>query len=163
MSERNWRRVTWIGVTIGALSLIAWCISLFGPIWISRPRFTTDPLQLRWYVSLGGGTFQLGNRLSGHNAGLMIISRRPEFGQLHWWFPKGPGWMAKIPLGESTWYLGINLPLWMPAALGIGLATWGGLPSNRIRRRRTRGLCVKCAYDRRGLAAEAPCPECGVA
>jgi hypothetical protein len=31
----------------------------------------------------------------------------------------------------------------------------------RRHRRRIRGLCVKCAYDRAGLAPGAACPECG--
>lgn len=31
----------------------------------------------------------------------------------------------------------------------------------RTRRRRKRGGCLSCGYDRRGLPQDAPCPECG--
>lgn len=43
-------------------------------------------------------------------------------------------------------------------------AWWGVLvlgPAVRARRRRARGRCVTCGYARAGLAADAPCPECG--
>jgi hypothetical protein len=36
-------------------------------------------------------------------------------------------------------------------------------PDIRKWRRRRAGLCVGCGYDRRGAAADAPCPECGLA
>jgi rubrerythrin len=32
---------------------------------------------------------------------------------------------------------------------------------NIVRRRMRRDLCPRCGYDRRGLAADAKCPECG--
>ncbi len=42
-------------------------------------------------------------------------------------------------------------------ALGL-IPLWRGL--RELRRSRAH-LCVKCAYDRNGLASNAPCPECG--
>ncbi|MDP1661206.1 MAG: hypothetical protein Q8L55_04745 [Phycisphaerales bacterium] len=48
----------------------------------------------------------------------------------------------------------IPLLLWTPAAL---LLRYGYL----ARRRAITGKCKKCGYDFAGLAAEAPCPECG--
>ncbi|MGH7130807.1 MAG: hypothetical protein ACREJO_02545, partial [Phycisphaerales bacterium] len=53
--------------------------------------------------------------------------------------------------------------LW-PFALGSllsgGLLLWSG---RRARRRAMggTGVCLKCGYDLRGLAAGSPCPECG--
>lgn len=58
-------------------------------------------------------------------------------------------------------------PLW-PGLIGNALV-WGGviwvglfgLRLLRGRRRRRHGLCTRCAYDRKGIATAAPCPECG--
>ncbi len=47
---------------------------------------------------------------------------------------------------------------WLPFALFGLLRFIVALdPGHRIRR----GLCPSCAYDRRGIPADAPCPECG--
>ena len=53
---------------------------------------------------------------------------------------------------------GVTVPLWLPFAVfaSSSLIAW--------RRRATsheRGVCASCQYDLTGLAASAPCPECG--
>ncbi len=50
-------------------------------------------------------------------------------------------------------------PLWLPITL---LSVWPVVALvgfGRLRRRKHRGLCVKCAYDLRG--SDGACPECG--
>ena len=60
-------------------------------------------------------------------------------------------------------------PLWaglLANTLIYGLASYGlgRIPSTAVRiRRRRRGLCSRCGYDRVGLAEGAACPECGSA
>jgi hypothetical protein len=58
-------------------------------------------------------------------------------------------------------------PIWLGLLEDVGVfgLMWstlveGARALHRSRRRR-RGLCAACAYDRRGLASHAACPECG--
>jgi hypothetical protein len=60
--------------------------------------------------------------------------------------PSAEGWMVRGPL----W------PLMVVSALA---ATW--LWRTDFVGRRRPGLCPSCGYDRRGLDAAGPCPECG--
>jgi hypothetical protein len=90
----------------------------------------------------------------------------------HWTLLRRASAMKWKPLYEprhdSTLLGGFNptrvwfsLPLWAPISLLglVGAAPWGIV----IRRQRAKlGLCRSCGYDRRGLAEDAPCPECGV-
>lgn len=68
----------------------------------------------------------------------------------------------KVPTWDKTGgYSLVVVPFWLPISL---TAVPAGLlwESGRRRRRRSRvGMCVRCGYDRRGLAADAKCPECG--
>jgi hypothetical protein len=53
-----------------------------------------------------------------------------------------------------------HLPLWIPFASigGAGAVLWWV----HLRHRRAGpGACPTCGYDRRGLGADAECPECG--
>ena len=68
---------------------------------------------------------------------------------LDWWFG--------APLSVAGFYI---FPLWFPAALCM-LATFAAWRLDAIARRRGTGKCAKCGYDRAGIAAAAPCPECG--
>ncbi len=57
-----------------------------------------------------------------------------------------------------------SVPLWAPLLAMVGATTFVGWKTARMLRRRgqtQRGQCSNCGYDRRGLAIDAPCPECG--
>jgi hypothetical protein len=79
----------------------------------------------------------------------------PSPARWYWWGK----WDVTLP-PDHAWSDTIALPLW-PAAFAMLLVVlvWHFNPRAAYRRRRDR--CVHCGYDRRGLAAEAPCPECG--
>ncbi|MGH7131888.1 MAG: hypothetical protein ACREJO_08095 [Phycisphaerales bacterium] len=49
-------------------------------------------------------------------------------------------------------------PFALASLLGGGWLVWSG---RRARGRAMTGHCLKCDYDLAGLAAGAPCPECG--
>jgi hypothetical protein len=64
-----------------------------------------------------------------------------------WPLPVGPLWPGFAL--NTIFYAAIAWGLWqIPGAI-------------RRRSRRRAGRCVRCGYDRTGLAPEAPCPECG--
>ncbi len=59
-------------------------------------------------------------------------------------FPVWPGFAL-----NTLFYAALAWMLWqLPLAL-------------RRRRRRSKGLCVRCGYDRKGIGEEVVCPECG--
>ena len=55
-----------------------------------------------------------------------------------------------------------RLPLWVPISI-IAAITAGAWIGSLVRRRDQPGHCVKCGYDRAGIASSSVCPECGVA
>ncbi len=52
-----------------------------------------------------------------------------------------------------------EIALWVPAAPLLLVAIWG---FRLDRRGRNPSRCPRCGYSRTGLAAAAPCPECGL-
>jgi hypothetical protein len=58
-------------------------------------------------------------------------------------------------------------PIWPGLIADVALwsalfaAVWLGLAQLRTTIRRRRSLCTACAYNRKGLDASTPCPECG--
>lgn len=51
--------------------------------------------------------------------------------------------------------------LWIPAVVAALLSGFAWHLDTLATRRAREGKCPKCSYDRTGLAAAAPCPECG--
>lgn len=163
MSDRRWRSLMWSGVGLAVLGLLAWCVSLMRLAWCSRARFPQESPQLHWNVTISDGLFQLTNRLATDREGWWRMGHSVRWGDLYWWpFKERPFVdISRSPMGSTTWAIFINVPLWMPVATGLSVASLGRAMSVRLRGRARRGLCVACGYDRRGLAHEAPCPECG--
>jgi hypothetical protein len=58
--------------------------------------------------------------------------------------PIWPGLVANTLLFSTGWWLLLSAPVWL-----------------RRGRRKARGRCIACGYDRAGLAPAANCPECG--
>ena len=55
----------------------------------------------------------------------------------------------------------VSVPLWIPV-VALAIITAGAWRLDTLARRRAReGQCLKCHYDRAGLAPDAFCPECG--
>jgi len=78
-----------------------------------------------------------------------------------------------IPLGRSTSVMDYQpalplRPIWTGLAINtvfyaaLWLIPFGGVGIVRRWRRRRRGQCTGCAYDRKGIAPGQPCPECGL-
>ena len=79
----------------------------------------------------------------------------PQRGSLRHQFRLDFGWTALHP---GFW---LHIPLLAPILLATAGVTllwrWD------LRSRRRAGHCPSCNYDHRGLAPNAPCPECGTA
>ncbi|HYE61600.1 MAG TPA: hypothetical protein VD997_06365 [Phycisphaerales bacterium] len=68
------------------------------------------------------------------------------------------GVIPGVELGGFYWMTGL-LAIWVMAMLAGGL---GLLVGSHIEPKPPPShLCLKCGYDRRGLASDAKCPECG--
>jgi hypothetical protein len=78
---------------------------------------------------------------------------------------KAPQWKwADRAYGVSD--LGVTtsmhaVPLWPAVAILLGAAAASWIPAARRMIRRRAGRCAECGYDRRGLADDSKCPECG--
>jgi hypothetical protein len=122
------------------------------------------PLSLRYFAIHGDS--MIGVRCVGISMGTVWYAVY-EFGV--------PGWevgKATPPIRCNWWFTFkwnpedermVFVPLWAPLACSgaaTGLLWW---PDVRRRWRRRSRRCASCGYDRRGLAADAKCPECGTA
>lgn len=110
----------------------------------------------RQRLAIDGGTFYPSRPLVKPNG-------QPQLAAVVW-FPRFGGW-SLFP-GVSTWSdirSTYRAPYWCIAAPFAAVA----FMSERRRRawlaQERLGKCVKCGYDRAGLAPSALCPECGQA
>lgn len=74
-----------------------------------------------------------------------------------------PAAMWPFRIKDSRGLRAVLIPFWIPTA-ACALAAFAFWRIDTLHRRRCRPhLCPGCRYDRTGLPAAAPCPECGVA
>ncbi|HYE63247.1 MAG TPA: hypothetical protein VD997_14725 [Phycisphaerales bacterium] len=66
-------------------------------------------------------------------------------------------WEGELPTRLLP--LGFTLNTLLYAGVTLGLVE--GVAFTRRRRRRNKGRCPSCGYDRGGIAVDAACPECG--
>jgi hypothetical protein len=93
--------------------------------------------------------------------GSVYITELPQF-----WIG---GWSRPPPPETFHWWPGRTLdwnpipyyPLWPVPALLLGGSAIAWVAEAVARRRSLADSCVKCKYDRTGIAATARCPECG--
>ena len=119
-----------------------------------------------WYIT--GWYHGVGSRGVLHSGGLALIRSRDT----HWSVPDEWYWnsrhhpdpgcfhwkIASYTLGsEQTTFI----PLWPVTMAAAGTTALAFRLDTLARRRARMNLCVKCHYDRTGLAADAVCPECG--
>lgn len=141
------KTMKWGGAAVTVLLLAAWIISGFAS----------------WDVVLGDMTARIGI-----GSGQISIDYSPydnDFGMdwrgfhafEHFWFI--PPWVQRHDSGVQ-W--GAFLPLWAMFAASL-LATLAAWRQDAIARRVRMGQCLKCGYDRAGLAPGGVCPECGAA
>jgi hypothetical protein len=165
MYERGWRWLFRAGTACACLSAGLWCLGAFHVCWNGGARYVNASGTIRYGLCVDEGLFQFCNRLCDDHEGWWRSPEPPSLRTLHWWpsrrFPLADAY--RKPDGPSTWGWSVSLPLWMPAALGLAVAAWGGMAARRLRRRRVLGHCISCGYDRRSLVggADAKCPECG--
>lgn len=75
------------------------------------------------------------------------------------WFPRPTAWPH---WGGGHAFTYVQSPLWM-IALAFGMAAVAVLLVRPFLQFHGAGACCSCGYARTGLAADAPCPECGTA
>ncbi|MFO0857474.1 MAG: hypothetical protein U0640_08995 [Phycisphaerales bacterium] len=71
---------------------------------------------------------------------------------------KGMQWWGVVAVSmNGTAY---NIPLWPFVLISIAATAAAWRMDTLAQRRNRQGKCKACGYDRGGLAAGAPCPEC---
>jgi hypothetical protein len=84
-------------------------------------------------------------------------------GEIGWRYGTGPmgfHWLPSAGLSKGqSWIL---MPFWVPLTLVLALTAAAWRLDTLARRRARLNHCPTCNYDRRGLPAASPCPECGV-
>jgi len=140
------KTVKWGGAVVTVLLVIAWVgTGWAGAAWgsgrglvlmVARGQVVIECIHVgtaaSWFGQWQSGTYPREHRL-----------------WFEWYFSRG------------SWAL--SVPLWVPIALVAPSAAlaWRLDMLARRRERSQRNLCLKCGYDRAGLAAGAVCPECG--
>ena len=135
------KTVKWSAAVVAVLLVIAWAESAVATVYLWDCGG-------KWMCLHFGGLVAGVDDQSGF---VGRLGRTPGTFGVEWGF--GAAWSA------GGGYLGI--PLWCPAAITLAACLIASRLDSLARRRERKHLCAKCGYDRRGLASDMVCPECG--
>jgi hypothetical protein len=136
---------TWVSVRLGTVRMAGIEDGLLGVNEVRDPTTAAALGRSRWYIH-GVQDWYWG--VAGETSkGLGV-----RLGDL--------GWHGGIRVyrDSASWGVGVTLAYPLLVTTLLAALLW-----HMDRRRFGPGHCGKCGYDRRGLAADAKCPECGAA
>lgn len=163
MRRRRLRNLAKWGCTVAAVLMVGLGVfSLFRTV-VFLQRTSTSP-EPEWSVAVIGGRFWL-QRFG--------VARTNEFPPgisvdepLEWSWGFKDGWRGGFLWNRVRDNHGVPLPIWTAGVTLLYPFLLAAIPAGLMwfTDRRVFGAhaCQKCGYDRRGLAAGAKCPECGV-
>jgi hypothetical protein len=135
----KWVGLLWVAV-VGAANIASvwWSVvnwqAAWGFIWVQSG-----------YVAVAWGDYAgLGK------PGFNMFWRLPSVMRVQWW-----------PHLSQTPFHSVLIPLWIPLVVVAAATALLWTADRRGTQRESGGRCPKCQYDRRGLAPDAKCPECG--
>ncbi|MBY0261417.1 MAG: hypothetical protein K2Q20_03695 [Phycisphaerales bacterium] len=148
--QRRWRMLAIAATACAMLLAAAWAASMRWEVGHYGARPSSWWIHTRVECGIVGLRASRGSRWS-VNSWYIDAANDPNASR---W----PSWWSD-PIG--MWEL--VLPLWIPtAACTFAAAALWRIDTLHRRRLRT-NRCPACTYDRAGLPAAAPCPECGAA
>lgn len=149
----RWRRFrTWAKWTCTGAAI------LLGIVWLASPWLHVGWARRDWTADIGAGTLDLCSCRTPVPAGFQgLWFLRQEPTAMRWKYESFDfGNAAQGILGHCY-----AIPLWPPLLFAIIATTVLWWPVLRGWRRERAGCCARCGYERRGLAPDAKCPECG--
>lgn len=143
-----WARGRWVVTAIAVVAVLLWIASFWYHVAWMNPNGTLIGVARGELYEASFPASSMVRAVA--PSGEAVVGRN---GTPLWW----SGYVAGPPLTVTV--ASVSLQWW---AAGIA-AGWWGLVWWRLRHLREPHECWQCAYDRRGLAAEMACPECGAA
>ena len=136
------RIVRWAGCALTLALPPVWAASAFGNLYY-------DFGQSGYSCGLAFGSVALSSKPPGPSPSGWEIHLYPR--------PVRPSveWLPQVVRRGP--YSAVVVPLWLPWLAIAGLTIWRWRADRLI----VPHACSKCGYDRRGLAMDAKCPECG--
>jgi hypothetical protein len=160
----QWRRLRTVAKWTGAVATAFVALALLAAVllvarvdkdvWSGQVVSSRGVLMSRGAVAVRNGTINFAGIPGAPQSGWKCEAAwRPSPVQ---WVPEDRLYGSAQGMTEEFW-----VPLWIPFLLvAVPTALVWRADYTAARRARS-GLCATCGYDRRALAADAKCPECG--
>jgi hypothetical protein len=139
--HRDMKAVKRVGLILCIFWGVLWLASTFVHVWWNSKSGRG--------FGMGGGRIYVGEGTPGLLPGWGV---RWGWSGYYWWIGR-----TKIP-----GYTALDISIWMPFLLAIFPTGYVWVRDARAKRLLL-DHCVACQYDRHGLPAASPCPECGAA